>query len=394
MLGFEKKYPILYKKGIMGAANMGIFAPIVVFLMDRIMIADNEITPEESAMFDKLSHEYGDLFGFGFGNFIVELMRIGNIYENYISTSEDARMTWEAVEFARGEFDEKQKTAMVDILVRLATSDKYFDKKEMSILYAAVMACHDEIDAVTTVFSGFYENIIKVYNADHQMAKALMSLMNFIAEDPKSVKMSILGLPDPRAEGNIPPVLFTDEEFADWIMIISLIRASQQRRTLMNQTRVYWNIAKTDDGRTMVAQKGLIKFFSISHPNDDQIDESLDFTRDWCNAIREGIGNVPMIDEQIFEIIVYGENDQQSILPDFEREGLWKITCKKISSGIELHAFDITGDANTYWCPETAKELAVKISLDRDWLNGNFPIEQSERDEIISSTRALFNDAQ
>ena len=392
MLGFEKKYPILYKKGIMGAANMGIFAPIVVFLMDRIMIADNEITPEESAMFDKLSHEYGDLFGFGSGNFIVELMRIGNIYENYISTSEDARMTWEAVEFARGEFDEKQKTAMVDILVRLATSDKYFDKKEMSILYAAVMACHDEIDAVTSVFSGLYENIIKVYNADHQMAKALMSLMNFIAEDPKSVKMSILGLPDPRAEGNIPPVLFTDEEFADWIMIISLIRASQQRRALMNQTRVYWNIAKTSDGRTVGAQKGLIRFFSISNPNDDQIDESLDFTRAWCNAIREGIGNVPMIDEQIFEIIVYGENEQQSILPDFEREGLWKITCKKISSGIELHAFDITGDSKTYWCPETAKELAAKIDLDPNWINGTFPIEQNERNEIIASVREHFSE--
>ena len=256
------------------------------------------------------------------------------------------------------------------------------------------MACYKKIDAVNTVFSRFYERIIKIHSADHQMAKALMSLMNFIAENPKSVKISILGLPDPRAEGNIPPVLFTYEEFADWIMIISLIRTSQQRRALMNQTRVYWNIAKTNDGRTMVAQKGLIKFFSISNPNDDQIDESLDFTRAWCNAIREGIGNIPMIDEQIFEIIVFGENDQQSILPDFEREGLWKITCKKISSGIELHAFDITGDANTYWCPETAKELAEKISLKCDWLNGNFPIDQSERDEIISSIRALFNDTQ
>ncbi len=389
---FTKKYPILNEKGILGAANIGVFAPIVVFLMDRIMIADNEITPQESDMFDKLSNKYGDLFGFGPGNFIAEVMRIGNIYENYISTSEDARMTWEAVEFVGSEFDEEQKNAMVDILVRLATSDEYIDKKEMSILYAAVMACHDEIDAITSVFSGLYENIIKVYNADHQMAKALMSLMNFIAEDPKSVKMSILGLPDPRAEGNIPPVLFTDEEFADWIMIISLIRASQQRRALMNQTRVYWNIAKTGDGRTVGAQKGLIRFFSISNPNDDQIDESLDFTRAWCNAIREGIGNVPMIDEQIFEIIVYGENEQQSILPDFEREGLWKITCKKISSGIELHAFDITGNSKTYWCPETAKELAEKIDLEPNWINGTFPIAQNERNEIIASVREYFSE--
>jgi len=392
MLGLGKKYPMLFEKGIMGAANMGVFAPIVVFLMDRIVSTDNKLTPEESDMFDQLSNEYGELFGVGSGNFMVELMRIGNIYENYISFSEEARMTWEAVEFVASEFDDEQKKAMVDILERLATSDEYLDKKEMSILYAAVMACHDEIDAVTTVFSGLYENIIKVYNADHQMAKALMTLMNFIAEDPKSVKMSILGLPDPRAEGNIPPVLFTDEEFADWIMIISLIRASHQRRALMNQTRVYWNIAKTGDGRTVVAQKGLIRFFSISNPNDDQIDESLDFTRAWCNAIREGIGNVPMIDEQIFEIIVYGENEQQSILPDFEREGLWKITCKKISSGIELHAFDITGNSKTYWCPETAKELAAKIDLEPNWINGTFPIEQNERNEIIASVREYFSE--
>ena len=143
MLGFEKIYPILYKKGIMGAANMGIFAPIVVFLMDRIMITDNEVTPEESDMFDQLSNEYGDLFGFGSGNFMVELMRIGNIYGNYISSSEDARMTWEAVEFVASEFDEEQKKAMVDILERMATSDEYLDKKEMSILYAAVMACYE-----------------------------------------------------------------------------------------------------------------------------------------------------------------------------------------------------------------------------------------------------------
>jgi len=392
MLGLGKKYPMLFEKGIMGAANMGVFAPIVVFLMDRIVSTDNKLTPEESDMFDQLSNEYGELFGVGSGNFMVELMRIGNIYENYISFSEEARMTWEAVEFVASEFDDEQKKAMVDILERLATSDEYLDKKEMSILYAAVMACYKEIDAVNTIFSRFYEKIIKIHSADHQMAKALMSLMNFIAEDPKSVKISILGLPDPRAEGNIPPVLFTDEEFADWIMIISLIRASQQRRALMNQTRVYWNIAKTGDGRTVGAQKGLIRFFSISNPNDDQIDESLDFTRAWCNAIREGIGNVPMIDEQIFEIIVYGENEQQSILPDFEREGLWKITCKKISSGIELHAFDITGNSKTYWCPETAKELAAKIDLEPNWINGTFPIEQNERNEIIASVREYFSE--
>jgi len=219
-------------------------------------------------------------------------------------------------------------------------------------------------------------------------------LMNFIAEDPKSVKISILGRPDPRVEGNIPPVLFTDEEFADWIMIVSLVRASQNKRALMNQSRVYWTIGKTTDGRTMTSEKGLIKFFNITSSEDDQIDESLDFTRAWCKAVRDDIGNVKMIDETIFQIVVFGEDDHPSLAPDFSRDGLWKITCKKINSGIELHAFDISGDSTTYWCPETAKELAEKISLDRDILDGSFSIDQSERDEIISSTRALFNEAQ
>ena len=391
MLGLEKKYPMLFEKGIMGAANMGVFAPIVVFLMDRIMITDNEVTLEESHMFDQLSNEYGNLFGFGSGNFKVELMRIGNIYGNYISISEDARMTWEAVEFVASEFDEEQKKAMVDILERMATSDEYLDKKEMSILYAAVMACYEEIDAINTVFSRFYERIIKIHSADHQMAQALMHLINLIADDPKSVKISILGRPDPRAEGNIPPVLFTYEEYADWILLVSLIRASQQRKAKMNHTRVYWS-----PGIGQI-QKGLIKFINLESSDDDQIQEALDFSRGWCDAVKNGTGNVPFPDEQIFQTFLFGDDDDEfgdCMQPNLTKSGIWKITCQKFRSGIELHAFDITGDSKTYWCPETAKELAVKIDLERDWLNGNFPIEQSERDEIISSTRALFNDAQ
>ena len=56
-------------------------------------------------------------------------------------------------------------------------------------------------------------------------------------------------------------------------MIVSLVRASQNKRALMNQSRVYWTIGKTTDGRTMTSEKGLIKFFNISSSEDDQIDE-------------------------------------------------------------------------------------------------------------------------
>ena len=391
MLGFEKKYPMLFEKNIIGAANMGIFTPIVVFLMDRIMITDNEFIQEESDMFKQLSNEYGGLFGFGSSNFMAELMRISNIYGNYISFSEDARMTWEAVEFVANEFDDEQKKATVDILERLATSDEYLDKKEMSIIYAVVTVCYDELDKINTVFSRFYEEIINRYRTDHQMAKALMHLMNLIAEDPKSVKLSILGRPDPKADGNIPPVLFTDDEFADWLNIVTLIRASQNRGALMIQSRVYWTIGETEDGRTLTSEKGLIKFFHISSSEDDQINESLDFTRAWCKAIRDGVGNIKMVDETIFQVVVFGEAGKMSIAPDLSMEGLWKITCKKISSGIELHAFDITGDPITYWCPDAANELAKKISVNKFWVNGSFPIDEGARNEIINKVRATFN---
>ena len=62
---FNKKYPILSQKNILGPSKLGIYTPIVVFLMDRIIISDNKVTPEESKSFDKLAEQYGELFGFG-----------------------------------------------------------------------------------------------------------------------------------------------------------------------------------------------------------------------------------------------------------------------------------------------------------------------------------------
>ena len=386
MLGLEKKYPMLHQKGIMGAANFGIFAPIAVFLMDRMMITDDEVTEAENEMFKNLSSQYGELFGFDESTFFAELMRIGNIYDNFITLSEDMRMTWEAVDLAGNEFDQEQKNGIVDILERLATSDEYLDNKEMSILYAVIMACYDDINAVNTIFNRLYERIIKTYDPDHQMAKALMRLMNFIAEDPDSVKLSILGRPDPRTEGNIPPMLLTDKEFADWVITISLNRALQFRESFMNQSRIYWNIAESNDGKVLQCQKGLIKYFGLSGSDDEQIDESITFTKAWVEAIREGSGNVKMGDETIFQLIIL-----DGLTPEFSNDGIWKITCKKISSGIEIHAFDITGDPTTYWCPEVAKELSEKLSIGLDLLNGNYPTEQDDRDSIVVNTRALFD---
>ena len=106
------------------------------------------------------------------------------------------------------------------------------------------------------------------------------------------------------------------------------------------------------------------------------------------------------MEEAVYKVIeandpLFGDDDDEigdCMLPNETKSGIWKITCKKVSSGIELHAFDITGDSKTYWCPETAKELAAKIDLDPNWINGTFPIEQNERNEIIASVREHFSE--
>ena len=121
---YNEKYPMLSEKGILGPADIGVFAPIVVFLMDRIISSgniavydgsswkpDKELTHEESIMFDQLTIEYGHLFSSPFGTgsstFFMESERIGKIYGNFIHSSEDARMTWEAVEFVGNEFNDE-----------------------------------------------------------------------------------------------------------------------------------------------------------------------------------------------------------------------------------------------------------------------------------------------
>ena len=184
-------------------------------------------------------------------------------------------------------------------------------------------------------------------------------------------------------EDNIPPAFFTFDEFADFLLVISLVRASQQREAIMNHTRIFW-------GETIQSAKGLIKLMGIKDADDIQIDKMHNRSKKWCNAIKDD-----MSDEQIFHPFVFGDNDDTidgTMNPNQEKEGIWHLTCKKIESGIELHAFDITGDSKTYFCPETANELAEKISIDEHWVDGSFPADQDKRNEIIKITRAIFND--
>ena len=388
---FEKKYPILYQKNILGSSIVGIYTPIVVFLMDRIMISDNRVTIEESNAFDDLAIKYSELFGFDPASFQSELIRIGTIYSNFIATSEDARMTSEAIDFVANEFNNEQKLAVIDIIEKLAISDLIINNKELSLLFSIIEACYEEKAEIIKIFTDIYERIVKAKDPEHQMAKAVIFLINLIQEDPKNVKLTILGKPDPQIEGNIPPIHLTDEEFADWTLAISFLRSSKYKNSKMHQTRVYWNIGKTADGRILQSQKGLIKLFTPKSSEDNQFDEAISFTRQWVKAIRDGIGNVKMVDETIFQIIIFGDEDDIDFSPNFTKKDIWKITCKKINSGFEVHAFDFSDDKKTYWCPEEYKELSKIILSNEFWVNGEFPNKKSLRDDLIMHEREKYD---
>ena len=379
MFGFEKKYPLLSKKNVLGAANMGIYSPIVVFLMYRTVLSDGEFSNDESMAFDELSEKYGNLFGFGSSNFKFELMRINKIYNDYISLSEDARMIDEAIEFVRAEFDQDQKDAIVNILEHLAISDSILNHKELSILYSVVLSCSKDKSQIAETFHKFHEQIVKTKGVEHPMAKSLMLLINLIENDTKNIKYSILQSSEANEDGGVPPMLLSDNEFVEWLIIITLYNAIKNKEAFMLQARIHWSIF----------QKGLIKFFGFNSRDDinEQIDEALLNTKQWVDAAREDIGNVSMKDDTVFEVFLFADAFQ----PDLNKENVWKISCKKVKSGIEVHAFDIAKDDTTYWIPENAIEVAKKLGLESDLFKSSQLMDSSKRKKMLEAMKNKLN---
>tara|TARA_B100000963_G_scaffold361338_1_gene396245 strand:- start:1576 stop:2718 length:1143 start_codon:yes stop_codon:yes gene_type:complete len=379
MFGFDKKYPLLSQKNILGAANMGIYSPIVVFLMYRSILSDGKYSNDESTAFDELSKKHGDLFGFGSTTFQFELMRIDRIYNAYISLSEDARMIDEAIEFVKEEFDQEQKDAIVNILETLSISDSILDHNELSILYSVVLACSSGKSQIAETFHKFYEQIVKTRGANHQMAKSLVVLINLIENDTKNIKYSYLQGSDSNEDSSVPPMLLSDSEFAEWLILVTLSNAIKNKEAFMLQVRIHWSIF----------QKGLIKFFGFNSRDDkdEQIDEAIQNTKQWVEAAREDIGNVSMKDETVFEIFLFADAFQ----PDFNKENVWKISCKKAKSGIEIHAFDISEDNTTYWIPENAIQLADKLSLESTLFKTTQLMDSGQRKKMLEIIKSKLN---
>ena len=379
MLGYEKKYPFLSKKNVLGVANMGIYSPIVVFLMYRTVLSDGEFSNDESIAFDELSEKYGDLFGFGSSNFKLEFMRINEIYNGYISLSEDARMIDEAIDFVEAEFDRDQKSAIIKILETIAISDAILDHKELSILYSVVLSCSISKSQVAETFHKFFEQIVKNKGVEHQMAKSLMLLINLIENDTKNIKYSYLQSSFANENGGVPPMLLSDSEFAEWLIMISLYYATKNKEAFMLQVRIHWSIF----------QKGLIKFFGLNSGDNkgEQIDEAIQNTTQWVNAARKDIGNVSMKDDTVFEVFLFSDAFQ----PDLNKENIWIISCKKVKSGFEVHAFDISKEDTTYWIPENALEIAKKLGLESDLFKSSLLMNDAQRKKMLEAIRIKFN---
>ena len=98
-----------------------------------------------------------------------------------------------------------------------------------------------------------------------------------------------------------------------------------------------------------------------------------------------------MVNETIFQVIIFGDENGIEFSPDFTKKDIWKITCKKIDTGFEVHAFDFSDEDKTYWCPEEYKALSKKILTSEDWFNGEFPNKVRLRNNIINLERKKYD---
>ena len=65
------------------------------------------------------------------------------------------------------------------------------------------------------------------------MAKSLMLLINLIENDTKNIKYFYLQSSDANEDGSVPPILLSDSEFAEWLILVTLSN-SIKNKLIMN----------------------------------------------------------------------------------------------------------------------------------------------------------------
>lgn len=362
-----------------------------VFIIDRILIADEKTVKEEWDQFRLLSDELSVEFDIESVQFGIELQRQFSILSSRdLSDGLLVRLTREAIEIVDKDFSVDLKEKFLNACKDLALSDRYLHKRELMILYDLASVCTKSLSDLRTFFLDFKKECKKKFPSDHTLNEILDDMFSIVKLSSSKARMALIQRPDEVRKSLIPPLSFTYDEFADWITTISFLRAAKNRQAPMNHTRTNYSIGN------MTAQKGLIKLISVSDDKDEQLIEAHDYTRKWCEAVRDNVGNFPFPDDQVFSVCIFGSNGDtfnDCCLPNPKSSGLWYITCIKKPQTVEVHAFDISGDSpSTYWCPELADKLSVRLDIPQKLVDGSYPLDDIGRMKLLKSAMRLFKE--
>lgn len=382
-------HPLLSAYGYFDPQNEKKFVA-AIFILDRILIADEQTVKQEWDQFKKTAAELSAAFNVQADDFFEELKRQFQILKKFnLSDGQLLRLTREAIEVVEEEFSPTLKKKFLNACKHLILSDAYIHKRELMILYDLTTVCTESINDLRSFFQDLQMECKKKFQEDHPVNEILTEMLSIVKRSSPKARMALIQRPDEVREALIPPLSFTYEEFADWITTVSFLRAAQHREAPLNHTRTNYSIGN------MTAQKGLIKLVSVVDEDDEQLTEAHDFTKKWCAAVRDNKGNFPFPDQTIFSICIFGSNGDNftdCCLPNQNTPGLWYITCIKQSQTIEVHAFDISGDnPPTYWCPEMADKLSVQLNIPQNLVDGNYPLDEAGRLKILEKSIKLFS---
>ena len=388
--------PLLFRFGFLRSKTRDALA-VVVFLLDRIIVADLKTTRQERNAFREAAALLAGLPGLqmpGGGapspeDFTDELSRQADLISYHgLSDGLMVRLSREAIAWLEEHLSPGDREQILEAATEVALSDERLHKRELMILYDLALASIVGFHQLKSWFINFYNSCIARYAAQHPVVQVLQEISGITDMPVAGARLTLMQRPDEVREILIPPLSLTYDEFADWITTVSLIRASQHRRAPMNQTRIVYN---TGD---IMVQKGLIRWSDVSGPEDEQLSEAHHAVRRWAQAVRDGQGSIPFPDGQVFSVVAFGSNGdsfQDCCLPDHQRPGQWYITCVKQTESIEVHAVDLTGEPHRiFWCPEMADELSRTIGIPQQLADGRYPLDAEDRRRLLAAARHHF----
>ena len=380
---------LLHHYGYLNDDRMHDDVSMVVYILDRIIVADLKMTRDERITFLKIASDLADVLGCPAKAFAEMLRHHGSLQEEQeIGDGLLLRMTRDALGYLEQHLTSDQRRTVFEKALELALSDELLHKRELMVLFELAAISTGRAEELQTTFRQLHEATRRRLPADHPVVTTLEEFLGIVSLPWPEARLKLIQRPDDPSDTPIPPLVFTYAEWADWICHVSVVRAGQHRKAPMNHTRITYTMGN------MTVQKGLIKWMALTGPEDEQLDEARDFCHQWCEAVQKGIGNVPFPDDQIFSAIVFGSDGDSfsdCCLPSRHRPGQWHITCRKQKETIEVHAFDISGDdPSTYWCPEMSDRLSARTGLRADMTDGRYPADPAARTLLLDEAREKF----